>query len=160
MNRFRSHHAFRRSSSPRRGMALVAVLAAMAVMLVMLGGLLRLGLLGRRQLLRELDVRQAESLLEAAADRAVARLRAEPAWSGGSERVASDAIVGRGDAEVIVAVEAAGGDRRLRVVVDYPAGRPDSIRRERVFAVAPAALEPPSTPSEPPAATASPETSP
>ena len=148
MNRSASHPAPRRSSAPRRGMALVAVLAAMAVMLVMLGGLLRLGLLGRRQLLRELDVRQAESLLEAAADRAVARLRAEPAWSVDD------------DAEPAVPARGLDRDDHLRVVVDYPAGRPDSIRRERVFAVAPAALEPPSNPSDPPATTASPETSP
>ena len=49
-----------------------------------LGAMLRFGLLGRRHLLRELDVHQAESLLEAAAERAVVRLGAEPAWRGGS----------------------------------------------------------------------------
>lgn len=122
---------------PRRGVALVAVLAAMAVMLLMLGGMLSLAVAGRRQLVKELDVRQAESLLEAAADRAAARLRAEPAWSGGTERVASEAIVGAGDAEVITEVIASADARTLRIVVDYPAGRPDSIRRERSFAVAP-----------------------
>lgn len=119
----------------RRGVALVAVLAAMAVMLLLLGGMLQLALLGRRQLVRELVVAQAESLLEAAADRAVSRLRAEPGWSGGSERVASEAIVGAGDAELVTEVTPAGESRKLRVVVDYPAGRPDSIRRERAFVV-------------------------
>ena len=145
-------------SQRRRGVALVAVLAAMATVLAMLAALLQAGLLGRRQLSRELDVHQAESLLDAAAERAVARLGAEPAWSGASERVESERIVGRGDADVTVVVTPAGAGLTVRVVVQYPAGRPDSIRRERSFAVALPLPAPPSTPSEPSAA--SPETSP
>jgi len=141
--------------APRRGVALVAVLAAMAVVLLLLGGLLRLAVAGRRQLVKELDVRQAESLLEAAADRAVVRLRAEPGWTGGTERVASEAIVGAGDAEVVTAVTPSGAGRTLRVVVDYPAGRPDSIRREKAFAVA-LPQAPPVSP-DPDPSTASPE---
>jgi len=145
-------------SRRRRGLALVAVLAAMAAMLVMLAALLQAGMLGRRQLARELDLHQAESLLDAAAGRAVARLAADPGWSGGGERVESERIVGRGDADITVAVMPAGAGRTLHVVVDYPAGRPDSIRRERSFAVALSLPALPSTPSEPSAA--SPETSP
>ena len=110
--------------------------SAMTVMLLVLGAMLRFGLLGRRHLLRELDVHQAESLVEAAAERAVVRLGVEPAWRGGSEQVGSEAIVGRGDAEVRVVVEPAGDSCSLRVVVDYPAGLPNSIRRERSFTVA------------------------
>lgn len=137
----------------RRGLTLVAVLAAMATVLLLLGGMIEIALVGRRQLLRELDACQAECLLEAAADRAVARLRADPGWSGGAERVPAEAIVGRGDAAVSTSVAA--DSLTLRVVVEYPAGDPRSIRRERAFAVAPPA---PSTVPAPSAA--SPESSP
>jgi len=144
-----------RAPVPRRGVALVAVLAAMAVVLLMLGGTLTLAVAGRRQLVKELDVRQAESLLDAAADRAVARLRTEPGWTGGTERVPSEAIVGAGDAEVVTEVIASADTRTLRIVVDYPAGRPDSIRREHLFAV-PLPQAPPVSP-DPDPSTAAPE---
>lgn len=146
--------SLRSASAPRRGVALVAVLAAMAVVLLMLGGMVSLAVAGRRQLVKELGVRQAESLLEAAADRAAARLRTEPGWTGGTERVPSADIVGAGDAEVVTEVIASADARTLRIVVDYPAGRPDSIRRERSFAVAPPA-PPQSTAPDP--STAPPE---
>ena len=124
---------FAPTPDPRRGVALVAVLAAMAVVLLLLAGLLKLAVAGRRQLVRELDVRQAESLLDAAADRAVAKLRAEPAWSGGTERVASEAIVGAGDAEVVTEVIASPDTRTLRIVVDYPE-RAEAVLNEHNFA--------------------------
>lgn len=139
----------RGASAPRRGVALVAVLAAMAVVLLLLGGILRLAVLGRRQLVKELDVRQAESLVEAAVDRAVGRLRVEPGWTGDSERVASEAIVGAGDAEVVTDVRQADAAHAIRVVVDYPAGRPDSIRRERAFVIVLPRPSPASTDPDP-----------
>ena len=147
-----------RRSAPRarRGMTLVAVLAAMAIVLAMIGGMLKVGLLGRRQLLKELELRQAECLLEAAADRAVARLRAEPGWTGGGTTVASEAIVGAGDATVTTTVTPSVDRIVLRIVVDYPAGTPHSVRRERSFPVSrdlllpgPAPDSPPSTVPEP-----------
>jgi len=127
----------------RRGATLVAVLAAMAVVLLMLGGMLKIALLGRRQLLKELEIRQAECLLEAAAERAVSRLRADPGWSGGRTTVASEAIVGAGAAEVTTSVTPGDDGAALGLVVDYPAGRPDSVRRERVLRVAREVLQPP-----------------
>jgi hypothetical protein len=123
-------------------MTLVAVLAAMAVVLAMIGGMLKIGLLGRRQLLKELELRQAECLLEAAADRAVARLRVDSGWTGGRTTVASEGIVGAGDATVTTTVTPSAFGVVLGIVVDYPAGRPDSVRRERSFPVAQATLQP------------------
>ena len=118
----------------RRGATLFAVLAAMAVVLVMLAGMLKIGLLGRRHLLKELEVRQAECLLEAATDRAAARLLADAAWPGDVRTVPSGEIVGAGSAEVTTAIEQGrAGSAIIRIVVDYPAGRADSVRRERVF---------------------------
>ena len=137
-------------SPARRGATLVAVLAAMTVILLMLGGMLKIALVGRRQFLKELELRQAESLLEAAAERAVVRLRAEPGWTGGRMTVASEAIVGRGAADVTTTVTP-GADRiELGIVVDYPAGRPDSVRRERSFPVARDTLLPGRVPESPP----------
>ena len=137
-------------SQSRRGATLVAVLAAMAVVLVMLGGMLKIALLGRRQFLKELELRQAECLLEAAAERAVIRLRAEPGWSGGRTTVASEAIVGRGAADVITAVTLTPDGVSLGLVVEYPAGRPDSVRRERAVRVAREAFTPNQLPASPP----------
>ena len=137
-------------SQSRRGATLVAVLAAMAVVLVMLGGMLKIALLGRRQFLKELELRQAECLLEAAAERAVIRLRAEPGWSGGRTTVASEAIVGRGAADVTTAVTLTPDGVSLGLVVEYPVGRPDSVRRERALRVAREAFMPNQLPALPP----------
>ncbi len=144
-----------------RGMTLVAVLAAMTVVLLMLGGMLKIGLVGRRHLLKELEASQAECLLEAAADRAATRLAADAAWPGDRRTVPAEEIVGTGPAEVTTAVEAGGeGSATIRIVVDYPAGRADSVRRERVFPFTfPAGIGPPAS-APAPAAQASPEDSP
>ncbi len=134
----------------RRGATLVVVLAAMAVVLLMLGGMLKIALLGRRQFLKELELRQAECLLEAAAERAVIRLRAEPGWSGGRTTVASEEIVGKGAAEVTTSVTLTPNGVSLGLVVEYPAGRPDSVRRERALRVAREVLQPLPSPAIPP----------
>jgi len=137
-------------SPSRRGATLVAVLAAMAVVLLMLGGMLKIALLGRRQFLKELELRQAECLLEAAAERAVIRLRAEPGWTGGRTTVASEAIVGNGAAEVTTSVTPSVDGVSFGLVVEYPAGRPDSVRRERAIRVAREAFMPNQPPFIPP----------
>lgn|GEM_PF-1030303 len=137
-------------SPSRRGATLVVVLAAMAVVLLMVGGMLKIALLGRRQFLKELELRQAECLLEAAAERAVSRLRAEPDWTGGQTTVASEAIVGNGAAEVTTSVTPSDDGVRLGLVVEYPAGRPDSVRRERTLRVAREAFMPNQLPALPP----------
>jgi len=137
-------------SPSRRGATLVAVLAAMAVVLLMLGGMLKIALLGRRQFLKELELRQAECLLEAAAERAVIRLRADPGWTGGQTTVASEAIVGNGAAEVTTSVTPSDDGVSIGLVVEYPAGRPDSVRRERAIRVAREAFMPNQPPVIPP----------
>ena len=137
-------------SRGRRGATLIAVLAAMAIVLVMLGGMLKIALLGRRQFLKELELRQAECLLEAACERAVIRLRAEPGWTGGRTTVASEAIVGRGDAEVTSTVTRNDDGVSLGLIVEYPVGRPDSVRRERALRVAREAFKPNQAPAIPP----------
>ena len=134
----------------RRGATLIAVLAAMAVVLIMLGGMLKIALLGRRQFLKELELRQAECLLEAACERAVSRLRAEPGWTGGQTTVASEAIVGAGAAEVTTTVTPGEDGVSLGLVVEYPVGRPDSVRRERALRVAREVLQPLPSPAIPP----------
>ena len=145
-------HPFRHPlrSRGRRGATLVAVLAAMAIVLVMLGGMLKIALLGRRQFLKELELRQAECLLEAAAERAVIRLRAEPGWTGGRTTVASEEIVGAGAAEVTTTVTPSDDGVSLGLVVEYPVGRPDSVRRERAIRVAREAFTPDQAPASPP----------
>jgi len=146
-----THPSYHPLPSPsRRGATLVAVLVAMAVVLVMLGGMLKIALLGRRQFLKELELRQAECLLEAAAERAVSRLRAEPGWTGGRMTVASEDIVGRGDAEVTTTVTLKPDGVLLGLIVEYPAGRPDSVRRERTLRVAREAFMPNQLPAVPP----------
>ena len=137
-------------SQSRRGATLIAVLAAMAVVLVMLGGMLKIALLGRRQFLKELELRQAECLLEAAAERAVIRLRAEPGWTGGQTTVASEDIVGKGAAEVTTSVTPGDDGVSLGLIVEYPVGRPDSVRRERAIRVAREAFMPNQAPTIPP----------
>lgn len=146
------NQTFRHPQPPqgRRGATLIAVLAAMAVVLLMLGGMLKIALIGRRQFLKELELRQAECLLEAAAERAVIRLRAEPGWTGERTTVAAETIVGAGAAEVTTTVTPGDDGVSLGLVVEYPVGRPDSVRRERVLRVAREVFSPNRPPAIPP----------
>lgn len=56
--------------SHRRGAVLIVALVCMLVMMSIVGGMLQGAVLARRQLHEQRDLRQAEAILEAGADRA------------------------------------------------------------------------------------------
>jgi hypothetical protein len=64
--------------------------------------------------------------------------------------VASEAIVGNGAAKVTTSVTPSDDGVRLGLVVEYPTGRPDSVRRERVIRMAREAFMPNELPALPP----------
>lgn len=103
---------------------MVAGFAAMAKMIVV-----------ERNHQRQNELRaQAEWLAEAGLDRAIARLHADPDWSGETWAISADELAGRGDARVVIEVVPSldvSPGRHIRVVADYPADSPTRARAER-----------------------------
>ena len=64
--------------------------------------------------------------------------------------MAAEEIVGRGAAEVTTSVTPIDDGVSLGLVVEYPVGRPDSVRRERALRVARKAFMPNQLPALPP----------
>lgn len=123
--------------SHRRGAVLIVALVCMLVMMSIVGGMLQGALLARRQLHEQRDLRQAEAILEAGADRAFLRLEKDPLYVGETMMFSAEEIVGSGRAEVSIEVVPAVSDepKQLRVVVEYPTGQVHSIRKTRRFPV-------------------------
>ena len=123
--------------SHRRGAVLIVALVCMLVMMSIVGGMLQGAILARRQLHEQRDLRQAEAILEAGADRAFLRLEKDPLYAGETMMFSAVEIVGSGRAEVSIEVVPAASDepKHLRVVVEYPTGQVHSIRKTRRFPV-------------------------
>jgi hypothetical protein len=133
------------TSNSRRGMTTIAVLVCLLIITLISGALLKVGL-AQRDLSRDRERRlQAEWLAESGADRAIARLTLDRAYTGETwaitanelglpERTAPSESTGPADrsgAIVTIAVEPIAGKanrRRIRVQADYP---PDPPRRSR-----------------------------
>jgi hypothetical protein len=134
---------FRRPASGRRrrrrgGLMIVAALVCLFVVTSIVGSMLKSALRARRQLHVERDRRQSELLVEAGADRAVARLAADPDFRGDTWELPAAAIVGRGDGRVTTEVSRSADNQpqQVRVVAEYPLGRDFPIRRSHTFQIA------------------------
>jgi len=123
----------RRGSRTRRGIALVPAM----VCLLLVGLLLTASLkMARTQKLaaHEAEKRaQAEWLAESGLSRAVARLVADKKYTGETWKVPGEALAGRAEARVEIAVEPLAeksGKRRIRVQASYPAGEASGRARQ------------------------------
>lgn len=136
-----------RPASRRRGAILVVALVCLLVVMSLVGGMIKGALRERRQLHQYRDLRQTNLLVEAGADRAAQRLAEDPDYRGETWRIPAEKITGLAPGEVTIEVardEAApdGDDATLRVHVaaEYPLVGPTSIRRSRIFSIAPQSI--------------------
>jgi len=145
--------------SPRRGAAMVMVVACLATFSLIALAMLRGSLASRGQLRSEHHLRQADLLLDAA----VARAEALYATGGlaafsamdDEQEVPADEITGTDPARLSLSLDEEQGRWHLTVVCAYPSKGPRAVRRSRVVMLP--ALTP--TPSEQ-ASSPSTETSP
>jgi Tfp pilus assembly protein PilX len=132
-----------RTHKSRRGMTVVAVLICLIVITLIGGALVKVAS-AQRKLVRAQEHRlQAEWLAESGAQRALARLDADPGYKGETWSISADELgqsapappaeergaSGKAVAQVTIAVERLSGNdnrRRIRVMADYP--RDPSLR--------------------------------
>jgi hypothetical protein len=119
-------------------MMVVAALVCLLIVTSIVGSMLHGVVRARRQLIAERDRRQTELLLEAGANRAAARLAAEPSFRGDAWTLTAEEIAGLGDARITTQIESGSdnNDLQLHVVAEYPLGRDFPIRRSRTFPIA------------------------
>lgn len=148
--------------SPRRGAAMVLVVACLATFSLIALAMLRGSLASRGQLRSEHHLRQAGLLLDATVARAEARYAAGglAAFSAvdDMQEVPADEITGTAPARLSLSLDEEQGQWLLTVVCTYPATGPRAVRRSRVVvlpAPTPAPSEPDDSPSPEPASTQS-----
>jgi type II secretory pathway component PulK len=115
-------------------MLAIAVLVCLLVMTMIAGALFRTGT-AQRDEVRALERRlQAEWLAEAGVRRALARLDADPGYSGETWNIEARELGAADAATVAIAVERAPGDadaRTIRVRADFPRDPPRRARCSR-----------------------------
>jgi hypothetical protein len=124
-------------SRQRKGLVAVAALVCLLVVTSIVISMLQGSLRTRNQLLGERDRCQTEMLLEAGADRAVARLAAEPSFQGDTWELPAAMIVGNGAGRVTTNFSRVPNSQtlQLRVVAEYPLGHNLSIKRSHTFQI-------------------------
>jgi hypothetical protein len=127
----------RRVHRQRSGLMVLAALVCLLIVTSIVGSMVQGALRARRQLHAERNRRQAELLLEAGANRAVARLAAEPDFRGDTWNVPAESVIGHGDGRVKTEIARNEGIDawQLRVVAEYPLGREFPITRSNTFPI-------------------------
>ncbi len=123
-----------RKAEPRRGMLAIAVLVCLIVLTMIAGALLRVEAARREEVRSQGRRLQAEWLAEAGIQRALARLAADPAYTGETWNVAARDLGAADAATVAIAVERPPDDpkvRTIRVRADYPRDPPRRARCTR-----------------------------
>jgi type II secretory pathway pseudopilin PulG len=123
------------TSPDRRGAVMIMALATLAIVGLVAAAMFRSAILARRGLRGEHAARQVETLLDAAAARARARLAAGRPVAETLELGPAD-LGAAGSAVVVVTAEPA-GDRglRVRIVAEYPREGPVPVSRTREILV-------------------------
>ena len=128
----RLSHRRRRQS---RGLTVVAVLVCLIIITIMAGALLRVGLAQRERANAQEHRLQAEWLAESGIQRAIARLAADPGYTGETWEVPARDL-DSDDALVTITIEPARGvarGRAVRVQADYPRDPNRRARHSRVI---------------------------
>jgi Tfp pilus assembly protein PilX len=122
-----------RAAGKRRGGILVLALICLVLAAALIGTVLRQVQLQRRQIAQHDRRLQAEWLAESGLERAAARLRADPAYSGETWVVPPSDLGGTDPGEVIVHVESTAqmNSRNIRVEAAYPAQSTERVRRTK-----------------------------
>jgi hypothetical protein len=122
----------------RSGLLVVAALVCLLVVTSIVAAMLHSAVRARRALHVERDRRQAELLVEAGADRAVARLASDPEYRGDTWAIDSSFIVNLGDGRVTTSISRSADTEpwQLHIVVEYPLNREFPIRRSHTYKIA------------------------
>ena len=118
--------------SKRNGAVVVAALVCLTVVVAVVASMIQGALLARRQLRVQRDLRQTELLLQAGAERAAAKLQQDDAYRGETWRIDGADLLGLGDGEVKIEVDARGA---AHLAAEYPVGDARSVRRTATFAL-------------------------
>jgi Tfp pilus assembly protein PilX len=124
----------RQIDRPRRGMLAIAVLICLIVLTMVAGALLRVGAAQRDEVRAEERRLQAEWLAEAGLQRALARLDADPEYTGETWNIEARELGAADSAIVTIAIERQPDDtksRTIRVRADYPRDPPNRARCTR-----------------------------
>jgi type II secretory pathway pseudopilin PulG len=119
------------SASRRRGLTSVAVLVCLIIITMISGAVIRVGMARRDELRAQERSLQAEWLAEAGIQRALARLAADPAYSGETWDISARDLDSADAALVTITVGPVPGvpkGRHIRAQADYPL---DPLRRAR-----------------------------
>jgi len=131
--------------TPRRGVILIVVLVGLLVVGAMMVSVTRRAMLGHQSLQAAQRRLQAQWLLEAGIERAMARLAADLAYGGETWSLGPAAFEGQHDAEVrIKAQPVAGrpGRLSLHIEADYPRAAPWRCRAAKQLEIDRQALAP------------------
>ena len=124
--------------SSRRGaiavIAMIAILIAISIGL----GMVKTTLLERQETLRWQQQTQAEWLVEAGIERAVAQLETTPGYRGETWTLSADELGGRHEAQIVIELKSTGeadDEYQLTVIADYPADSEQRIRSRKVIEI-------------------------
>jgi len=129
---------FRRSGgrAPRRGVAIIMVIAFYAVAVAMMGVWVRSALSHQQQVRRWHEKTQATWLAEAGVRRAVARISSDEEYSGERWQIESTEIGGDHAAEVVLRIEPVEGTLglvRITATAHYPAGQKKRVQSSKIL---------------------------
>lgn len=132
------------AAGPRRGVAVIIVIAVLAMTMAFAGVWARRIVMERRAARRAEEQQQARWLAEAGVRRAAARLAADPAYAGEVWAIAADEIDRPADAEIELTVEPGdSADAPVTVVAKarYPRDEP-RVRSTKTIQFTPPIREP------------------
>ena len=141
MNVRRSIRRQHRRSDGRRGAVLVAAMVCVLILALMSAALLRTVSLAREQSRSEARRMQAECLADAAVERAVARLRADPKFEDEKWDIAADELQATAPATVAIHIESTDGGWKVRIQADFPSDATLRARALREIELPKAALD-------------------
>lgn len=121
----------------RAGSILICVLVCLAIVTALAGSMLKTALQARKAIRQELQLSQAEFLLEAGVQRAIEQINDDSTYTGERWELSKDAIPGQESALVEIKVTPATDDdaTRIEVVTQLSANSPQTVRRSYTFSL-------------------------
>jgi Tfp pilus assembly protein PilX len=123
--------ALRSKGRPRRGLTAITVLVCLIIITLISGAVLKVGQARRQELRSQEHQLQAEWLAEAGIQRGLARIDADPAYTGETWDIPARDLDSADAALVTITIDLVSGDARRRCIraqADYPR---DPTRRAR-----------------------------
>ncbi len=129
-----NNHSDRRARRHRRGYVLIATIICLSVVMVLVTAWVRTVVREHQFVQTEVRAVRAEYLAASGVERGLARLAADPDYTGETWRIDPQTLGARDAASVAIEVVPAADDttaRRIRAVADFPDQGPTRVRRTR-----------------------------